>query len=90
MRLWRVAAGTGLLLSVYVGAWTLRRQVGLIRPCANLRYFYYADHAAVDEAGYAIFWPLMKLDQVLQRRRYGCLVELHFRDREPFVLATEP
>jgi len=86
----RGLAMTGLLISVYAGAWMLRREVGLVKPCANLRYFYYSDDEFIDRVAYGVFWPAMQIEYHVQGLQHGRRVDIHWRNREPFVLPTEP
>ena len=57
-------AGVALVLAflaAYLGSWTFRRELGIVRPAANLRYFYYHDDERVDRALYILFWPCYRL-----------------------------
>jgi hypothetical protein len=47
----------GLLATAYLGAWMFKVRLGLIRPCANLAYFYYSEEEWLDRSLYVFFWP---------------------------------
>ena len=71
----RIAAAALVLLAAYLGSWSLRRELGIIRPAANLAYFYYSDDERLDRALYVLYWPCYRLFSNLR----------HNQDRPPFV-----
>ena len=50
-----------ILLAAYLGAWTWKAELGLVKPAAHLRYFYYHDDERVDRALYILYWPCYRL-----------------------------
>jgi predicted RNA-binding Zn-ribbon protein involved in translation (DUF1610 family) len=81
---WRVwVFASTVALCGYVGTWVGRHDLGVIQPCANLRYFQFAGGTVVDDVAYWIYRPLVRLDYRLQRLERSQLWEIHWRDRAP-------
>ncbi len=51
------ALALALLLTAYVGTWTFKVSLGIVRPCANMAYFYYSESDLVDRALYVLYKP---------------------------------
>ena len=49
-----------VVLAAYAGTWIWKVELGIVRPAANLRYFYYSDDERVDRALYVLYWPCCK------------------------------
>jgi len=66
----------------YVTTWCLRRELGIVKPMANLRYFYYGSEPCTLSDS-ILFWaysPLYKTSLALQTWR-GDRVDVHWSDR---------
>jgi hypothetical protein len=72
LRARRVAIGLAAF-AIYLGAWLFRREVGIVQPMANLRYFYYgaAPCSLSDSVLYWGFSPAYKPWLAIQRVRTG-------------------
>ena len=62
----------GLVAAAYLGSWAFKERLGVIRPCANLAYFYYSEEEWLDRSLYVFFWPCYR------GMPPGCI---HHRDR---------
>ena len=63
----------------YVTAWSFRRETGLIRPTANLRYYYFVDEpdSSADRVLYVVYWPMVRLSYAGQRLSSGQRYDIH-------------
>ena len=50
-----------MALVLYAGSWAFKVPLGLIRPCANLAYFYYSDWEWLDGSLYVLYRPCERL-----------------------------
>lgn len=58
----RVALFISIFVAVYVAAFVVvHRSSTLRRPAANLMYWYYSDHAALEAVEFYGFWPLRQI-----------------------------
>jgi len=73
-----------VVVAVYAALWCFRYEVGLIRPMANLRYFYYGagPGSFSDQALYWIYAPVYKPYRYWQKLWYGERFEVHWTDRQ--------
>jgi len=74
----------GAFLTLYVGTWLFRHDLGITHPAANARYFYYGADACTlsDSFLYWIFSPAYKTALTIQRSRTGYADEIHWSDRD--------
>ena len=51
-----------VLLSVYVGAFLIvHTSPSLLKPAANMMYYYYSDNPVVEDIEFYGFWPLRQI-----------------------------
>jgi len=79
-----------LVAAAYFSSWSFRRELGLIHPIANLRYFYFgADPETLsDRALYWFYFPAYRPYLAYQMARYGERYNVHWSDRRDPVLPT--
>lgn len=82
-----------VLFLSYVFSWVYRRELGIVKPMANLRYFYYVqsipdccyDHLTprppIDNLLYYFYFPLYKPYDVMQKIMTGERYDVHWSDR---------
>ncbi len=81
----------GLILgAAYFSSWSLRRELGLAHPAANLRYFYFgtAPGTLSDRALYWFYYPAYRPYLTYQEHCYGERYDVHWRDRRDPDLPT--
>ena len=79
-----------LIGAAYFSSWSFRRELGLIHPMANLRYFYFgADPEAFsDRALYWFYYPTYRPYLAYQMVRYGERYDVHWSDSRDPVIPT--
>lgn len=73
-----------VVISVYLGVWFLRIPFGIIRPAANLRYFFYgaAPCTYSDSVLYWVFSPAYRASLAIEALRRGGRTMVHWSDRD--------
>ena len=87
----RIVLFAGLLLGVvYSSSWSFRRELGLVRPMANLRYFCFGAEpdSSSDRALYWLYYPAYRPYLAYQMVRHGERYDVHWSDRREPVLPT--
>ena len=81
-----------VLIAAYALLWYFRCEVGLIRPMANMRFFYYGTEPGSfsDRALYWIYAPVYKPHLYWQELWYGERLEVHWTDRRDYYGPDEP
>src|SRR5436309_15893511 len=75
-----------LICAAYFSTWSMRRELGLVHPMANLHYFYFggAPDALSDRALYWFYYPAYRSHLSSQMIRHGELYDLLSSDsRDP-------
>ena len=83
-RRWIIICSVVVILAVvWVGTWLLRWEIGLIRPTANLRYFYYAGGLGSfsDRCLYVLYYPLYAMSEGKRFREGVGRTSVHWSDR---------
>lgn len=74
--------------AVYFLSWHFAWQIGLVAPCANMRYYYFSENDSVDKALCAAYWPMIRLNEVVETTRWGARFAIYHRERS-FPTAKE-
>ena len=79
-----------LICAAYFSTWSLRRELGLVHPMANLHYFYFggAPDALSDRVLYWFYYPAYRSHLAYQMIRHGERYDVHWSDRRDPVLPT--
>ena len=77
-----------VIAAVYYLPWCFRRQIGLIAPRANMRYYYFSENESLDMAFYVVYWPMIRLGEVIETARWGASWAIYYRERS-FPTAKE-
>jgi hypothetical protein len=85
----RVIVAAVLLITVYGASWSFRRELGLVHPMANLRYFYFGSEpgALSDRALYCFYLGAYGPHILIQTLR-GDRYDVQWSDRRDPVLPT--
>ena len=75
---------------LYGLAWMIRDSIEIIRPMANLRYFYYGKKPGhwSDNALYVFFYPIYKVRYHLQSLKNAGHCDVHWSDRREGIMPT--
>src|SRR5258706_496629 len=87
----RTAVCAGVLVCVtYFSSWNFRRELGLVKPMANLRYFYFGGdpESVSDRALYWFYYPVYRPYLACQVIRYGERSDVHWSDRRDAAIPT--
>ena len=87
----RIVVAVGLLIcAAYFSSWGFRRELGLVQPMANLRYFHFGvdPDTFSDRALYWFYYPAYRPYLTYQLIRYGERYDVHWSDRRDPVLPT--
>ena len=82
-RRWRTIAALGLFALSYMAVWQFRRELQIVRPMANLRYFYYgtAPCTLSDRLLYWVFYPPHRASIAIQDLSPG-RDDVHWSERD--------
>jgi hypothetical protein len=77
-----------VILSLYVGTWCFRKQIGVVQPMANLRYFCYSPGPETwqDRTLYVVYFPLYRTSIAIQDWGDEGRTDVHWSDRRYPVL----
>ena len=87
---WKIVAVGLLIGAAYFSSWNFRRELGLVQPMANLRYFYFgADPDTFSDCAlYWFYYPAYRPYLAYQMIRYGQRYDIHWSDKRDEVLPT--
>src|SRR5689334_11866153 len=79
-----------LIGAAYYASWSFRRELGLVHPMANLRYFHFgpAPETFLDRALYWFYYPVHRPYLSCQMIHDGERYDVHWSDRRDPVLPT--
>ena len=76
--------------AAYFTSWNFRREIRLIHPMANLRYFYYGTDPDTisDKIFYWFYYPVYRPMLAMHNLRGGNLYEIHWSEGRDWILPT--
>ena len=82
--------GFAVAVIAYLSLWGVRREVGLVQPMANLRYFHFGTEPGSfsDRALYVLFLPVYGASLLAQSWR-GDRDDVHWSDRRDPVMPSQ-
>ncbi len=88
---WRRRRRWIILLVIAAGyylSWCFAWQIGLVAPRANMRYYYFSENESLDKAFFVVYWPMIRLGEVIETTRWGASGAIYYRERS-FPTAEE-
>ncbi|MEO6036695.1 MAG: hypothetical protein ABIQ35_15700 [Verrucomicrobiota bacterium] len=70
----------GCFFSFYFLSYFYRWEIGLVKPSANLRYFYFSDSEPLEQVFYVTYYPLYRINYWFQKQN-GIPNEVYFSER---------
>ena len=73
-----------LLVLLYCLPWCFGAQIGLVKPCCNMRYYYFVEYdSRTDRLLYVLYWPIIRLSLRFETTWWGAHGAKHWLDRRP-------
>ncbi len=75
----------GILLLIasayYYIPWCFAWQIGLVKPRANLRYYFFSENKSIDICLYSLYWPMIRLSEAFETTHWGAHYAIYYRKR---------